>query len=125
MEKEVFTILSQAGTAGIMGLIIIVYFYFKDKDEARKLIKKDNQRSNKTEEVAEDLREENKIEEKRLIKVETLFEEHCKVQAESLACIHNGLNSNANAIKDLAKGLADNTKELAVLNKTIELKFPK
>jgi len=125
MEQTVLTILSQAGTSGIVALIVIAYMYFDSKKKSQSLIVKDDQRSDKTEDVAFELKKENEKENERLYRVEFMFQEHCKTQTEAFATIHNGLNTQANAIKDLSKILSENTKELAVINKTIELTIKK
>jgi len=115
-------ILLQAGISGLMALVIIAYWYFDSKKKRETLIIKDDDRKDDTDEVARELNDKQEV---RLTKIETLYEEHCKVQSEALACIHNGLNSNTNAIKDLAKSLSDNTTAIAVLTAIINERIPK
>lgn len=115
-------ILLQAGISGLMAIVIIAYWYFDSKKKREALVIKDDEKKDGTDEMAREL---NSHQEVRLAKVETLYEEHCKVQTEALACIHNGLNTNANAIKDLAKAITDNSKEIAVLTAIINERIPK
>jgi hypothetical protein len=105
MEQE---ILQFIGNYGILGLL--AYFSIK---EFFNWLGKGNEKSKK-----DDKNE-------RLIKVETLFTEHCKVQGESFATVHNGLNSNANAIKDISNALQKNTEAIAVLTTMINERIPK
>lgn len=60
-----------------------------------------------------------------IIELQAIFSGHEKLQTETMASIHNGLNSNANAIKDITNALNENTKQIAVLTAVIEERLPK
>lgn len=89
-------------------------------------------------EVMKTLRKKDEIEEKRdaisqrqhplcpeIISLSALFKSHEEVQKESFATIHNGLNTNANAIKDITSALARNTTAIEVLTAIINERIPK
>ena len=129
MTPDILSILANAGSAGIVGLMFIAYLYFDSKKKRQTLVIKDDQRKGDADHVAGELRRENYEEGKRIDRVDTLFEEHCKVQGETLALIHNGLNSNAKAVLDLSKELSmfktEVSKEITKLATIIEERIPK
>lgn len=61
----------------------------------------------------------------KVIELSALFESASKMQAEKDAIIHNGLNTNANAIKDVSKALEQNTLTIAKLSTIIDERIPK
>ena len=73
MTPDLATILANAGSAGIVGMMFIAYLYFDSKKKGKTLIIKDDQRRNDTKEVATELKQENKNEDERLVRTETLF----------------------------------------------------
>jgi len=60
----------------------------------------------------------------KLVEVSTLFGAHEKMQTETMATIHNGLNTNANAVKDISEALKKNTTAVAVLTAIINERIP-
>jgi hypothetical protein len=62
--------------------------------------------------------------EKEIITLQILFQQHEKMQAETMGVIHNGLNTNGNAIKDVANALHELDKTVATLRATIEERIP-
>ena len=129
MTPDILSILANAGSAGIVGLMFIAYLYFDSKKKRQTLIIKDDERKDDTDHVSAELKRENYEEGKRIDRVDTLFEEHCKVQGETLSLIHNGLNSNAKAVLDLSKELSffktEVLKEITKLATIIEERIPK
>ena len=129
MTPDILSILANAGSAGIVGLMFIAYLYFDSKKKRQTLIIKDDERKDDTDHVSAELKRENYEEGKRIDRVDTLFEEHCKVQGETLSLIHNGLNSNAKAVLDLSKELSffktEVSKEITKLATIIEERIPK
>lgn len=129
MTPDILSILANAGSAGIVGLMFLAYLYFDSKKKRQTLIIKDDERKSSADDVAGELKRENYEEGKRIDRVDTLFEEHCKVQGETLALIHNGLNSNAKAVLDISKELSafktEVSKEITKLATIIEERIPK
>ena len=109
MEEEIIKLIANYGVVGLL-------FYVAIKDFFAYLSKKKTDEKEKS--PAHPLCH-------KVIELSALFESSNKMQAEKDAIIHNGLNSNANAIKDLSKALADNTTSIAVLNATINERLPK
>ena len=117
MEVDIVQLVGNYGVVGIiLYLFIKEFFAYLNKTKVADTLKDANaDKKHDTDEVAHKL---DNTQEVRLGKLETLYEEHCKVQSETLATIHNGLNSNA-------KALVDNTKELVRLSTIIEERIPK
>ena len=129
MGIDLATIFANAGSAGIVGAMFISYLYFDSKKKRQTLVIKDDERADGTKEVATELRQENKAEDERLVRSEVMFTEHCKTQTETLAVIHNGLNTNAHAIDNIRQEMAqfrtDVSTQLATLTTIINERIPK
>lgn len=123
MPEVLLQYLQLGATGGLFAFFI--FQYFQTVKKAQTLVIKDDQRSGKTDDVAETLKQENTKENERLAVIETLFREHCSVQAESFATIHNGLNTQANAIKDLVKAVQDLKIEVSNLGVLFNERVPK
>lgn len=93
---------------------VVAISAFKAIEYIVKILKPKNGNGNKDE------RQDNKI-----TQIDTLFQEHCKVQTEAFATVHNGLNTASNSIKDLTDKLAKNTEAIAVLSTIIQERIPK
>jgi len=108
MEKEIIQLI---GNYGIVGLL----FYVSIKDFFAYLGKKKEKQINP---IGHPLCRE-------VIELSALFESSNKMQSEKDAIIHNGLNSNANAIKDIYSVLSQNTIAIKELQTIINERIPK
>jgi ribonuclease HII len=61
MEIDFLTILTQAGSAGIVGAMFIAYMYFDSKKKRETLVIKDTERKTDTDEVARQLNNEQEV----------------------------------------------------------------
>ena len=73
MTLDIYTILANAGSAGIVGLMFIAYLYFQNKSVKDRLIAGDKEKKDERGTVAKDLLTENKIEDERLTRSEVKY----------------------------------------------------
>jgi hypothetical protein len=107
---------------GATAVVAIVAFKVIEKaiSEVMKTLRKKDESEQKRDEIA--LKHPLCAE---IISLSALFKSHEEVQKETFATIHNGLNTNAGAIKEIAYALGENTKAIAVLTAIINERIPK
>lgn len=110
MDNEVITILTQAGSAGIVGLMFLGYFYFDSKKNKKK------ESGIKREDSQQDIT---------LAVLKTIIDNHIKSNEESFAVIHNGLNTNNGKMSDYNTRLNELDKTVMRLITIIEERIPK
>ena len=122
MEADILTILTQAGSSGIVGLMFIAYLYFNSKKKADTLVIKDDDRNHDTDEVAQKLEHQDQVQ---IAVLTSLMNSHFKSNEESFSTTHNGLHSLELKIDEQNKTITDLVTSIAVLKNCLEERLPK
>lgn len=122
MAGEIYTILANAGSAAIVGLMFIVYLYYDSKKKSQTLIIKDNERKDGTDEVAREL---NSKQETDIQLIGQLLNLHLKSNEESFSVVHNGLNTMNGCMEEYNERLNSLNITVEKLITRIEERMPK
>lgn len=121
MQEEIYTILANAGSAAIVGLMFMVYLYYDSKKKSQTLVIKDDERKEGTDEVARELNNKQELD---IQLIGQLLNTHLKSNEESFGVIHNGMNTMNGCMKEYNEKL--NLLNIAIekLSTIIEERIP-
>lgn len=122
MAQEIYTILANAGSAAIVGVMFIVYLYYDSKKKSQTLVIKDDERKEGTDEVARELNSKQELD---IQLIGQLLNTHLKSNEESFGAVHNGLNTMNGCMKEYNDKLNSINITLEKLVTKIDERMPK